>query len=371
MDARFEIPDSRLKASFPDLDSESKIIYGPPALANIGNRRAGYRMPADRLHSLLLQFGIGVSNEYPGIVILGPTASGKSRLAIALALQFQGEVVSCDALQVYRHMDIGTAKVSPAQQEQVRHHLLDVQDPDRDFSAGDYQRMARAAIYAIRDRGHIPFVVGGTGFYLRALIEGLFEGPARNEELRARMRKIVKRKGSGILHRALCKVDPQCASKIAEADAERVIRAYEVYLATGKSMSWWQLQPRDALQGYRWLKIGINVHRERLYQRINQRVEQMFSGGLLEETQGLLAKFPKTSQAFKAIGYRQAVDYLDGRLSLDQAIEETQKLTRHYAKRQLTWFRSDPYIIWMDEAVEPKVQQHQAAEQVAAFINQV
>jgi tRNA dimethylallyltransferase len=312
-----------------------------------------------------------VLNENPGIVILGPTASGKSRLAIALALQFQGEIVSCDALQVYRHMDIGTAKISPAQQVQVRHHLLDVQDPDLDFSAGDYQRLARAAIHSIREREHLPFVVGGTGFYLRALIEGLFEGPSRNEELRARMRKIVKHKGPEILHRALRKVDPQCASRIAEADAERVIRAYEVYLATGKSMSWWQQQPRDAFKGYRWLKIGIDVPREQLYQRINQRVEEMFRGGLLEETKGLLAQFAKTSQAFKAIGYRQAVDYLDGSLSLDQAIEETQKLTRHYAKRQSTWFRSDPGIIWLDGALPPEEMQQQAAVKVMEFIKQV
>jgi tRNA dimethylallyltransferase len=312
-----------------------------------------------------------VSDENPGIVILGPTASGKSRLAIALAIQFQGEIVSCDALQVYRHMDVGTAKVSAAQQEMVRHHLLDVQDPDRDFSAGDYQRLARAAIQDIRERGHLPFVAGGTGFYMRALIEGLFEGPSRNEELRARMRRIIKDKGSEILHRALRKVDPQCASKIAEADAERVIRAYEVYLATGKSMSWWQQQPRDAFKGYRWLKIGINVPREQLYQRINQRVEEMFRNGLLEETKALLAQFPKSSQAFKAIGYRQAVDYLDGTLSLDQAIEETQKLTRHYAKRQITWFRSDPNILWLDDINEPNALQQQAAAQVAAFIKKV
>jgi tRNA dimethylallyltransferase len=309
-----------------------------------------------------------VTDENPGIVILGPTASGKSRLAIALALQFQGEIVSCDALQVYRHMNIGTAKVSPAQQKQVRHHLLDVQDPDQEFSAGDYQRLARAAIHGIRERGHLPFVVGGTGFYLRALIEGLFEGPSRNEELRARMRNIIRRKGSGILHRALRRADPLCASKIAEADAERVIRAYEVYLATGKSMSWWQEQPRDAFSGYRWLKIGINVPREQLYQRINLRVEEMFHSGLIEETTELLALFPKTAQAFKAIGYRQAVDYIDGRSSLDQAIEETRKLTRHYAKRQMTWFRSDPTIVWLDGASKSDTLHQQAAELIASFI---
>ncbi len=309
-----------------------------------------------------------MSDENPGIVILGPTASGKSRLAIALALEFHGEVVSCDALQVYKHMDIGTAKIPPAERKQVRHHMLDVQNPDLDFSAGDYQRLARAAIQDIHERGLLPFVVGGTGFYLRALIEGLFEGPARVDELRIRMRKIIKRKGSRILHRALQRADPECAARIAEADAERIIRAYEVYLATGKSMSWWQQQPRDALKGYRWLKIGIDIPRDQLYQRINQRVEDMFAGGLIEEMQELLRLFPGTPQAFKAIGYRQAADYIEGRISLDQAIEDTQKQSRHYAKRQMTWFRSDPEIIWLSEGPDANDLQSRAAALVSDFL---
>jgi tRNA dimethylallyltransferase len=309
-----------------------------------------------------------MSKNTPGIVILGPTASGKTWLAINLALRFQGEIVSCDALQVYRHMDIGTAKVPPAEQQGIRHHMLDVQDPDQDFSAGDYQRLAREAIRAIHDRGHVPFVVGGTGFYLRALIEGLFEGPARSEELRARMRKIIGRKGSGILHRALRRVDPQSAARIARADAERIIRAYEVYLASGKPMSWWQQQPRDAMRGYRWLKIGIDVPREQLYPKINRRVEEMFQGGLLEEVRGLLAKYPKTSHAFKAIGYRQAAEHIGGQLPLRQAIEETQKESRHYAKRQLTWFRADPGIIWLDGRLDSNELHTKAAGLVTDFL---
>jgi tRNA dimethylallyltransferase len=309
-----------------------------------------------------------VSNENPGIVILGPTASGKSRLALALALQFRGEIVSCDAFQVYKHMNIGTAKVSPAEQEQVRHHMLDVLDPDRDFSAGDYQRLARQAICDIRERGFLPFVAGGTGFYLRALIEGLFEGPARVEELRVRMRRIINRKGSKVLHRALQRIDPQCAARIADTDAERIIRAYEVYLATGKSMHWWQQQPRDAFQGYRWLKIGIDIPREQLYQRINQRVEEMFGKGLLEETRELLRQFPKSSQAFKAIGYRQAAACVEGSLPLDEAIEETKKESRHYAKRQMTWFRSVPDIVWLDGQLDSAELQQEAARLVANFL---
>jgi len=245
-------------------------------------------------------------------------------------------------------MDIGTGKVSAAEQMLVRHHMLDLQDPDKDFSAGDYQRLAREVLARIREREHIPFVVGGTGFYLRALIDGLFVGPSRSEALRARMRRIIQRRGVRTLHRALNRVDPQSASRIALSDAERIIRAYEVYLLSGKPMTRWQQQPRDALRGCRWLKVGIQMPRALLYQRIEQRVEEMFRSGFLEEVQKLLAGFPRDSHAFRAIGYKQIADYLEGKCSVSQAMDETKKESRHYAKRQLTWFRSDPEIQWLD-----------------------
>ena len=309
-----------------------------------------------------------MSGENPGIVILGPTASGKTRLAMALALQFQGEIVSCDALQIYRGMDIGTAKACKSEQELVRHHMIDICDPDRDFSAGDYQRMAREAIQGIPKRGRVPFVVGGTGFYLRALIDGLFEGPGRSEELRIRMRNIIRRKNPAVLHRALARIDPRSAEKISQMDAERIIRAYEVYLLTGKTMSSWQLQPRDAFTGYRWLKIGIDIPREQLYEKINQRVDEMFGSGLLDEVRELLQKFSKQAHAFKAIGYRQALEYLEGTVPLPQAIEETKKESRHYAKRQLTWFRSDREIIWLDGSLGSDRLQEMAAELISEFL---
>jgi len=308
-----------------------------------------------------------VVNAYPGIIILGPTASGKTRLAIALARLFHGEIVSCDALQIYRHMNIGTAKALSAEQELVRHHMLDIRDPGEDFSAGDYMRAAREAIGGIRARGHIPFVVGGSGFYLRALIDGLFVGPARAEELRARMRKIAKRKGPGILHRMLQRVDPESAGRL--ADAERIIRAYEVYLVSGKPMSWWQKQPRDVFKGYRWLKLGIEIPRVLLYPRIDQRVEEMFQGGFPEEVRGLLEKFPRDSQAFKAIGYRQIAEYIDGKLSYQQAVEETKMESRRYAKRQLTWFRSDPAIVWLDGQVDSEELQNRASVMIGRFLD--
>jgi len=309
-----------------------------------------------------------VSNESPGIVILGPTASGKSRLAISLALRFHGEIVNCDAFQIYRGMNIGTAKVSPAERQQIRHHMLDLQNPDCDFSAGDYQRQAREVIRDISGRGYLPFVVGGTGFYLRALIDGLFEGPARSEELRARMRKAILRKGPQVLYRALQRVDMECSTRIAPMDAERVIRAYEVYLVSGKPMTWWQQQPKDAFKGFRWLKIGIDIPRERLYEKINQRVDEMFHRGLLEEVRELLKQYAPNSQAFKAIGYRQAVACIEGRMTEIEAIEETKKQSRHYAKRQLTWFRADPAIVWLDGNLESKEQQEKTVNLVSDFL---
>lgn len=310
-----------------------------------------------------------MANAYPGIVILGPTASGKSRLAFGLARRFRGEIVSCDALQVYRHMDIGTAKSSLSEQKSIPHHMLDIRDPGEDFSSGDYQRTARRIILEIQKRGAVPFVVGGSGFYLRALIDGLFEGPSRAEELRIRMRKIVDRKGPGILHRALCRVDPQSASRIKDTDAERTIRAYEVHLVSGKPMSWWQQQPRDGFHGFHWLKLGIGLPRERLYERINRRVDEMFHAGFVEEVRGLLENFPRTSQAFRAIGYRQIAAHLEGKISLEQAVEETKKESRHYAKRQLTWFRSDPSIVWLDGLLEFCDLEKKASFLIEEFLN--
>ncbi|MBN2320765.1 MAG: tRNA (adenosine(37)-N6)-dimethylallyltransferase MiaA [Acidobacteria bacterium] len=312
-----------------------------------------------------------MSNPYPGIVIVGPTASGKSRMGIALATRFNGEILSCDALQLYRRMNIGTAKVTQFEREQVPHHMLDLLDPAEEFSAGTFQDLARKSLEVIRGRGRIPFVVGGTGFYLRALLEGLFDGPSREETLRARMRKIIERKGPKVLHRALERVDPQSASQIAEADGERIIRAYEIYLVSGQPMSWWQRQPRNALSGYRWLKIGIHVARARLYERINTRVDQMFRSGFLEEVESLMALYPGDSPGFKAIGYRQAVEYFNGHRSLDDAIEDTKMESRRYAKRQVTWFRRDPDIHWIEDEGESEKLAAEAEAMVERFLGEI
>ena len=300
---------------------------------------------------------------------MGPTASGKTRLGLGLAARFHGEIVSCDALQIYRFMDIGTAKASFAERNRVVHHMLDLREPGEDFSAGDYQRKARECLEAIRRRGCLPFVVGGTGFYLRALMDGLFEGPGRSDSLRARMRRIVGRRGSHCLHRALDRIDPATAARLAPADSARIIRAYEVYILTGRPMSWWLSRPRNRLQGYRWHKLGIATPRPLLYERINRRVEEMFEAGFVEEVRGLLARYPRNCQAFKAIGYREIAAYLDGKLSLQEAIQETQQESRRYAKRQMTWFRSDPSVIWLDGALEEEALEAEAGKLVSEFVN--
>ncbi len=289
-----------------------------------------------------------IAGDYPAIVVAGPTGSGKSQLGMLLASRLGGEIISCDALQVYRHMDIGTAKATPIEREAIPHHMLDLREPEENFSAGDYQRLAREALCEIRLRNAVPIVVGGNGFYLRALIEGLFDGPGRNEELRARMRRIVEHQGVRRLHRALSRIDRQTAARIMETDASRIIRALEIYFHTGKPMSWWQNSPRDALRGFRWRKLGIDWPRGQLYRRIDARVEEMIRAGFIDEVRTLLERGSKDCQALKAIGYRQIAEYLAGRRSLQDAIEDTQRESRRYAKRQLTWFRADSEIIWLD-----------------------
>jgi len=285
------------------------------------------------------------------LVILGPTASGKSALAIELAQQFAGEVVSCDSVALYRHFEIGTAKPSRELRALVPHHLLDVAEPDGPFTAGEYARQARAVILEIAGRGHLPSVVGGTGLYLRALLEGLFPGPQRSEELRNRLRSRAAERGSPYLHRILTRLDPQAAAKIHANDLPKIIRAVEVCLAARAPMSEiWKERRRDPLQGFHILRIGLNPPRERLYDRINQRARQMFDDGLIEETRVLLDHYSSHENAppLESLGYRQAAQFLHGELTLEQAIAAAQQGHRNYAKRQMTWFRREPDVRWLD-----------------------
>ncbi|MGC2111655.1 MAG: tRNA (adenosine(37)-N6)-dimethylallyltransferase MiaA [Candidatus Korobacteraceae bacterium] len=284
-------------------------------------------------------------------VILGPTASGKSALAIHLAQQFGGEIVSCDSIAVYRGFDIGTAKPTGEQRALVPHHLLDVAEPDEPFTAGEYARRVRPAIEDVSGRGRLPIVVGGTGLYLRALLEGLFPGPQRSEELRERLRERAAERGSVHLHRVLRRLDPVAAAKIHPNDTPKLIRAIEVCLASRTSMSeLWEQHGREPLRGFRILRIGLNPARDALYARINQRARQMFEDGLVEETKSLLERYSgqRKVMAIDSLGYRQATQLLRGELTREEAIAAAQQRHRNYAKRQMTWFRREPDVYWLE-----------------------
>jgi tRNA dimethylallyltransferase len=303
------------------------------------------------------------------VVILGPTASGKSALAIALAERFSGEIISCDSVAVYRQFEIGTAKPSHEDRSRVPHHLIDVADPGEAFTAGEYARQARAALNAIAERGHLPLVVGGSGLYLRALLEGLFPGPQRSDALRERLRARANEKGPDYLHRLLSRLDPGTASKIHANDAPKLIRAIEVCMATRAPMSeLWQERGRDPLRGFRILRIGLNPPREKLYERINARATRMFDDGLVAETQSLLQRFGDARDVtpMHSLGYQQAQQYLRGELTLAQAIAAVHQGHRNYAKRQMTWFRREPDVAWLEGFGDDAGIEQQAAAIIAS-----
>jgi tRNA dimethylallyltransferase len=284
---------------------------------------------------------------FPLPIVLGPTGSGKSDLAISIALALGGEIVSCDSLQVYRGFNLGTAKVEVAERRGIPHHLLDLIEPAEVFTAGDYARVARACLREVAARNRVPVVVGGTGFYLRALLDGLFPGPERSPEIRARLSRREQRRG-GSLHRILSRLDPDAAARIHPSDKNKTIRALEVRLLEGRPLSALFTRGRDALTGFRPIKIGLDPPREAIYRRLDARAEQMFASGLIAEARGLLAAgVPADAKPFESLGYRQALDVIHGRLTSQQALESTQTATRQYAKRQITWFRKEQDVHWM------------------------
>ena len=284
------------------------------------------------------------------VLLLGPTGSGKTALSLALAERFGGEIVSCDSVAVYRGMDLGTAKPSIEERARVPHHLIDVVDPDETFTAGEYSRQARAALREIAARGKLPIVTGGTGLYLRALTEGLFAGPVRQEDLRARLRRSAEKHGAAWLHRVLARVDATSAERIHANDAPKLIRAIEVCLAGRRPLSQVLAEPgaaKDPLTGFRLLRIGLNPPRQALYERLNRRCAEMFAAGLLQETKALLACYGPL-KVLDSLGYRQAVSVLLKGISEKVALAEAQQGHRNYAKRQMTWFRREPEVHWME-----------------------
>jgi tRNA dimethylallyltransferase len=285
----------------------------------------------------------------PLVVIVGPTAAGKSALAIFLAERLGGEVLNCDSVQVYRGLDVGSGKVSLAERRGVPHHLLDAVEPEEAFTAGDYRRRALRVLGEVNGRGRLPIVVGGTGLYLRALLEGLFAGPERSPQLRERLRRMAERRGREFPHRLLSRLDPLTAARIHLRDAQKVIRALEVCLLTRRPMSEQLAQGREGLRGFHAVKLGLRPPRKELAARIDARVERMFLEGLVEEARVALERAGGAPlPPLGALGYRQACAVLRGEMSLEEAVRRAQTATRQYAKRQMTWFRREPGVTWFE-----------------------
>ena len=309
-------------------------------------------------------------NEPLLLVILGPTGSGKTSLSIALAEKFRGEIVNCDSVAMYREFDIGTAKPNPAERARVPHHLFDFVDPTQEMTAGGYARLARQVLAEINARHHLPIVVGGTGLYLRALLEGLFAGPQRSEELRERLRERAADPGPGHLHRILQRLDPASAQNIHSNDSPKLIRAIEVCMASRQKLSELWQRGRDPLRGFRILRFGLDPERPELYERINQRARQMFEMGLIQETQQLIDKYGSSARPLSSLGYRQAAQLLRRELSRDEAVRAAQQGHRNYAKRQMTWFRREPDVIWLKGFGDDPVIQREAVALIARSVPQ-
>ena len=281
------------------------------------------------------------------VVVVGPTGSGKTSLSLRLAQEFDGEIISCDSVAVYRELEIGTAKPTLEQRRQVPHHLLDVAEPDQRYTAGDYAREARMALIQVASRGRLPIVAGGTGLYLRAMIDGLFAGPQRSDDLRERLRASESRLGKGHLHRLLQRIDPASAATIHSNDLPKLIRAIEVCVASRRPFSESLKKGRDPLVGFRILRIGLDPDRKQLYARINQRATDMFERGLVEETRSLVERYGARCRPLLSLGYKQAQAELLGDITRQEAILSATQGHRNYAKRQMSWFRADPQIQWL------------------------
>jgi len=350
---RYSTPNLSEVLSIEDGDSDSQAGHNDGAAVH---PQAGRR----------LEPGVG---DYPLIAIVGPTAAGKSALALALAERLDGEIVNYDSVQLYRGFDIGSGKLAPAARRGIAHHLLDRLDPSQVFTAGDYRREALKVLAELRTRGKLPIFAGGTGLYLRALFLGLFEGPARSEGLRERLRAMADRRGREFLHRLLARMDAPAASRIQPRDTQKLIRALEVCILARQPLSALHARGPAALAGFRVIKIGLNPPRTQLYDRINRRVESMFAAGLLEEARAMLSRpDAERIKGLGALGYRQARAALEGKMSRKEALAATQIATRHYAKRQMTWFRREADIIWFEGFGDDPHVQRRIAETLSRML---
>ena len=300
------------------------------------------------------------------VAILGPTGSGKTSLSIALAEHFGGEIVNCDSVAMYRDFEIGTAKPNAAERLRVPHHLFDIVDPRTEITAGEYARRAHTALQEIKSREALPIVVGGTGLYLRALLDGLSPGPRRCEELRHRLRQSATRHHSGYLHRMLQRLDRTSADKIHPNDTPKLIRAIEVCLASRQRMSELWKQGKESLQGFRIQRLGLNPDRKALYARIEDRAQRMFQRGLVEETFILLQKYGREARPMNSLGYKQALQLIHNEIDESSAIAAAQQAHRNYAKRQMTWFRREPEVAWFSGFGDEPSAQEWAVSQIAS-----
>ena len=287
-------------------------------------------------------------NSLPLVAIVGPTASGKSALALALARKYKGEVLACDSTQVYRGFDIGTSKPTPEERSGVPHHLLDLVDPSFPFTAGEYRARAVAVLDDLRERARLAILTVGTGLYLRALLEGLADAPGRSEELRERLEAGANARSLQYLHRVLRRLDPEAALRIGSRDRPKMIRAIEVCLLTGRPLTEIHRSGRTPLEGYHPIKIGLQPPRAALYERIERRTRTMLDRGWLDEVAGLIRRgVPQNSKPFDFIGYSELRAHLEGTVTLAAAVKAVAQATRRYAKRQLTWFRKEPLVHWL------------------------